>query len=618
MTFKRKLILAQAPLALALVLVGGVSRLVTASLARESSLILADNYRSVLAAERMKQALELIDRALLFALVDERSDAQGSVPHRRAFERELTAQEGNITEPGEARATTELRATWTAYGRQLDRFLAAPAQRTDIYFADLAPAFARVEAAADRILAINQDAMVRKSERADRSAARAQDIITAEVLVGALLGLFATTWLTDRLLRPLGVVGAAVRRFGQGDLHARARIGGRDEIAALATEFNTMADHLERYRASSLGELLQAQQGSQAAIDALPDPVILLDAEGQLQGVNAAAAEVLAIDPETPGKAFEAVDPRVRGVIERLRTHVTGGRGPYLPKGFEEAVRVGTGVSERILLPRAAPIYGESGSVSGAAVVLQDVTRLFRFDELKNNLVATVAHEFRTPLTSLRMAIHLCLDETVGSLSEKQADLLYAARDDCERLQTIIDDVLNLSRIESGRIDLQRRRVDPQALIDLAIDVHRTAAEQARVTVLKTVAPGSPEAFADPDRVHLVFTNLLSNAIRHSPPGSEVLLGARPDGAGFLRFEVTDHGPGIPAEHQAGLFEKFFRVPGSPEGGSGLGLFIARGIVQAHGGQIGLLSTPGGGATFWFTVPVAPPLPGREEAVADR
>src|SRR5262249_38908841 len=179
---------------------------------------------------------------------------------------------------------------------------------------------------------------------------------------------------------------------------------------------NRMADGLERYRKSSLGELLQAQQGAQAAIESLPDPVLLLDANGAVTGVNLAATRLLGIDADKPSpEIFANADPVVRAAVERLRVHVLGGKGPYIPKGFEEAVRVQSSPEgERILLPRAAPIYSEAGTVTGAAIVLQDSTRLFRFDELKNDLVATVAHEFRTPLTSLRMALHLCTDGVVG------------------------------------------------------------------------------------------------------------------------------------------------------------------------------------------------------------
>jgi two-component system, NtrC family, sensor histidine kinase KinB len=411
-----------------------------------------------------------------------------------------------------------------------------------------------------------------------------------------------------------------VRRFAANDLKARAAVRGHDEIATVAVEFNRMADGLVRYRASSLGELLQAQQAAQAAIDSLPDPVLLLDASGALAGVNAAATRLLAIDLERPtGEVYANADPGVRAVVERLRAHVLGGKGAYVPKGFEEAVRVaGTPDGERILLPRAAPIYNEAGAVAGAAIVLQDSTRLFRFDELKNDLVATVAHEFRTPLTSLRMALHMITDGVVGPLTPKQADLLFAARDDCERLQVIVDELLNLSRIESGQIDLHKRRVDPETLVGAALGVHEAAAAQAQITLVSEVLPGLPDVFVDPDRLELVFSNLLGNALRFAPAGSRIVVRAKAERptdsvrehrlaeAPRIRFEVQDQGTGISRAHQEGLFEKFFRVPGSPAGGSGLGLFIAKGLVQAHGGTIGVESKPGQGATFWFTVPTAP------------
>jgi signal transduction histidine kinase len=622
-SLKAKLLLAQAPLALALALLGIFSGAVTTRLGQEGQLVLANNYRSVLAAERMKEALQQINGAVLVRLAGRGNDAAGEIDASRArFEHELAAQQGNITEPGEGAVTRALSEAWKDYAAALTSYQeAADARvRNVIYFSRLGPAFDRVNHAEDQVLAINQDAMVRKAERSARRAVEFEHLVVVAVLLALALGVLSSVWLTTRLLRPLGVVTAAVRRFGENDLKARAVVPGKDEIAAVAAEFNRMADGLERYRKSSLGELLQAQQGAQAAIESLPDPVLLLDANGNVSGANLAANRLLGIDPDRPGpEIFGNADPVVRACIERLRAHVLGGKGPYIPKGFEEAVRVTAAPDgERILLPRAAPIYSEAGTVSGAAIVLQDSTRLFRFDELKNDLVATVAHEFRTPLTSLRMALHLCTDGVVGPLTEKQADLLFAARDDCERLQVIVDELLNLSRLESGQIDLHKRRVDPETLVGAALDVHHAAAEQAGLSLAAELPPGLPDVFVDPDRLQLVFTNLLGNALRFSPAGSRVVVRARAEhpserarghrltDATAVRFEVQDHGPGISKAHQEGLFEKFFRVPGSPAGGSGLGLFIAKGLVQAHGGAIGVESTPGQGATFWFTVPAAP------------
>jgi signal transduction histidine kinase len=623
-SLRAKLLFAQAPLVLALALLGILSGAVTRRLGQQARFVLADNYRSVLAAERMKESLERINNAALFELAGHGAGTAAQIAEsRQRFEQELAAQQGNITEPGEGAATHKLGGAWADYAAALDAYEAAKGgeARGPLYFSRVAPAFSSINQLEDRILAINQDAMVRKVEQADRRAAQFERLVVAAVVLALALGILASVWLTTRLLRPLGVVTAAVRRFGENDLKARAAVRGRDEIAAVAAEFNRMADGLERYRRSSLGELLQAQQAAQAAIESLPDPVLMLDANGAVTGANLAANRLLAIDPDRPPpEIFANADPVVRATIERLRAHVLGGKGPYIPKGFEEAVRVAFD-GERILLPRAAPIYSEEGVVTGAAIVLQDVTRLFRFDELKNDLVATVAHEFRTPLTSLRMAIHLCTDGVVGPLTEKQADLLFAARDDCERLQVIVDELLNLSRLESGQIDLHKRRIDPETLVGNALDVHRAAADQAQLTLVAEVPPGLPDVFVDPDRLQLVFTNLLGNALRFAPAGSRIVVraaqerpaeqvrGHRVAESTHVRFEVQDDGLGIPREHQQGLFEKFFRVPGSPAGGSGLGLFIAKGLVQAHGGAIGVESEPGRGAKFWFTVPTAPAAP---------
>jgi signal transduction histidine kinase len=624
MTFRGKLMLTMAPLVVALASVGVVSGMVTGILARQPAHIWRDNYRSVLAAQRMKEGIERIHESALQELLGREEAAPSVATSMELFERELAVESDNITEPGEGEAVAKMRAHWTEFRRIFAEFRATTnlAARKEFALATLNPAFKNVKQTADEILDINQDAMILKGQRTEQRAARFERILTVAVILASVLGLLASVSLTTRLLRPLGVVSAAVRRFGQGDLQARARVQGEDDIAQLAQEFNTMADHLERYRRSSLGELLQAQQASQAAIDGLPDPVLMLDAAGNLQGTNAASRTILGIDPDESGSSsFERVDPGVRSLLDRVRAHVVGGRGAYSPKGFEEALRVPAADGERIYVPRATPIYGENGSVAGTAVVLQDITRLFRFDELKSNLVATVAHEFRTPLTSLRMAIHLCTEEAVGPLTAKQADLMFAARDDCERLQTIVDDLLNMSRLESGGIDLQKRRVEPQSLVDLAIDVHGAAAKGQQITLRSEVFPGLAEAFADPDRLQLVFTNLISNALRYSPAGSELVVRALAEsgpadasdgtakGLSHIRFEVCDQGPGIPSEHQEALFEKFFRVPGRPGGGAGLGLFIARGIVQAHGGRIGVSSQPGQGSIFWFTIPAAPDRP---------
>ena len=569
MRLQTQLLLAVVPLAAGLALLGFVSLRTLDSLGRSSQRILQDNYRSVLAAQRMKDALEQIER-------------RRSPEAIAQFESELKAQEANITEPEETEFTARLRQQWTEYKQG-------------------APKYAEVRDAAQHILEINQDAMVQKSDEARRVGESNRALLLFSTLCALGLGVLASVALTRRALRPLQALSTAVRRIGEGDLDARALLRGEDEIAQVGRELDVMADKLREYRNSSLGELLQAQQASQAAIDSLPDPVLVLSVDGKVLNVNQAAETLLQI--AAGAEPLQRIPAEVREAVEKVRAHVIGGKGPYAPRGLEEAVHVHADGGDRALLPRATPLYSETGGVIGATIVLQDVTRLLRFDELKNDLVATVAHEFRTPLTSLRMAIHVLIEGMVGPLGDRQLEMLHAARDDCERLQGIVDDLLDLARIQAGKVEVSLAPLPAKTILDAAVSAKKDAAHDAGVRIEESLGEPVLPVLVDPERIGLVFDNLIGNAIRHSPARGRIEVRAEPDGQA-VRFEVQDEGPGIAPEYRQRIFEKFFRVPGTKGEGVGLGLYISREIVLAHGGDMGVDSEPGRGSRFWFTLRV--------------
>jgi two-component system, NtrC family, sensor histidine kinase KinB len=603
MTFRGKVLLAEAPLAIALALIAVVAVRTTDILGVSAESILKDNYRSVLAAQRMGTALEALDRAALFGLAGRGNDADID-RHAERFRTELAVEESNITEPGEKEAAAELHRRWNEYQARFAELRGrAPEGATDLYFDRLEPAFRAVREATDNVLVINQDAMLLKADRTREQATRTNTLMVVASLAALMLGIIVSSLLTNRVVQPLGRLRKAADRIGAGDFSARVPVDGRDELAQLATTFNAMADRLDRYRKSSLGELLLAQQAAQSAIDSLPDAVLVFDAEGEVLIVNRAGESLLAVGANGPGAALRTAEPMLRSLIEQARGHVLAGKGAYVPRGFEDAVRLpSTSDGDCYYLARATPVYGEQGGVTGATVILQDVTRLHRFDQLKNDLVATVAHEFRTPLTSLRMAIHLCLEHAAGPLSEKQSDLLYGARDDCERLQRIVDELLDLARIQGGKMQLDRRRVAPRALLETALEAERGRAAERHVELAAESAPGLPELDVDRERIELVFANLITNAIRHSPPGAGVRVRAS-EADHSVRFEVIDQGSGIAPQLREVIFEKFAQGAGT-HGGAGLGLSIAREIVAAHGGTIGVESELGRGSRFWFTIPV--------------
>ncbi|HEY2389086.1 MAG TPA: ATP-binding protein [Candidatus Binatia bacterium] len=607
MSTRTKLLLAQTPLVIAVVLLGLVATRALSRLAEHGNRILTDNYRSILAAERMKDALEhLQEAAALLLLQGPTAKLDGAQAERRRFETELRVQEQNITEIGEAEATHKLRELWDGYQQSFDRTVNGPGSPPSpdarkIFLEELVPSAAAIRGAADRVLVLNHDAMTRKSEEAREAAERLNVLLSAVAVVALLGGTLLSLVITNRLLQPLGLLTRAVQRIGEGDFDARITLAGTDELAQLAEHVNGMAARLKQYRRSSLGELLLAQQASQAAIDGLPDPVIVFDAHGGVLNANRAAETLLGLTIEgaPEGGPLRLLEPSLRATLEIARDHVLAGKGAYTPRGFDEAVAVRGAEESRYLLPRATPVYAEEGDVAGATVTLQDVTRLRRVDELRSDLVATLARELCTPLASLHMGIHLCIEQAAGPLTERQADLLYACRDDCDRLQATVDELLHLARIQGAQIELDRQPTPAGTLVEPVIDAQRPLAAKRYVQLDWEPSTGLHDLSVDRERVRSVVASLLTKAIHRSPAGSAVTVRVHPV-HGTARFEITDSGTPIPLDQRSTIFERF----AEPQGTTAVhGLSFAKEIIDAHGGRIGIEATADGKTTFWFTLP---------------
>ena len=274
---------------------------------------------------------------------------------------------------------------------------------------------------------------------------------------------------------------------------------------------------------------------------------------------------------------------------------------PYRPKGYEGAIQIFMKEEEHFFLPQAIPIFDQERQLVGVTLMLTDVTRLRHLDEVKTGLISTVSHELKTPLTSIRLAIHVLLNEKLGPLSPQQMELLVTAREDSDRLYRVIEDLLDISRIESGQAEIKLQPVNVEELVLQATDKMRAAFLDRKITLDLELAPDVPRVLADPTRLQLVFDNLLSNALKYTRMGGQVTITARPEDS-MVRFAVEDTGIGIAPEFLPRIFEKFFRVPGQEQISSGLGLTIAKEIVEAHGGTINVASEPGKGTKFTFTV----------------
>lgn len=611
MTFRRRIILAMIPLFALLVVLGVTGTVLIRYLGSQVGTILSENYDSVIYMRDLNEAVERIDSSFQFALVGREDKAKEQYranwdgPNK--FMDSLKAENGNITiRPKEQELADELTALGDDYRRKGDYFFAHPDQNRDrLYFGPggLYESFGKIKKLSREILILNEDTMKSADTTAKRLARSSLVWYGAGLACGIALAILLIGSTIRTILYPVRAVTESAAAIGAGNLDQLVPIISDDELGQLAVTFNAMARQLREFRQSHKAQLIRAQQTSQATIDSFPDPVLVVDPQQHVEMANPVARRLLGVRPQDndgrPTMVWDPPEPLrepLAGVLQQQRE--------YLPDGFDKAIVLQVGEEAHSFLPRILPIRDSSGATLGAAVLLEDVTRFRLLDEVKSNLVATVSHELKTPLTSIRLVLHLLLEETTGPLQPKQLELLVDARDNAERLLVMINNLLDLARLEQGRDQLRLQPEQPTRLLQAAAESFRPRAED-RGVVFVVNDPGSLSVVAaDPDQFQHALQNLLDNALAHTSQGGRITLAVEA-ADGKVVFSVTDTGSGIPDQYLPMVFEKYFRVPGdAASSGSGLGLAIVREIVTAHGGTVQCESRPGERTTFRMSLPM--------------
>ena len=609
MSLRTKLLLGYLVFVAALVVLGAWSAWRLREMGGVSRRIIANNYDSVVAAQEMKESLERQDSAAVFALLGATDKATLQLrEHRARFDANFDKAAHNITEVGERETIENIRRDRDLYYRMFDSFFAqatAPggvnAAERDEYFTRLEPQFNKLRADCEQLLELNQRAMLAKSAAAAgvaqlwfyRTLLIAGTLVTAGVLLA-----FA---LSNRIVKPLRQLTASTTRIAGGDLDARVTVSSHDEVGVLAAEYNRMAERIRQLRSSDTGKLLVAQQTTEAAIDSLYDPVIVTDEDGRVTKLNPAAEEIFGAERTNAGKHVGEIarDERIASAVaEALES-----QRPVTGDGMSQVLPLAVDGSERAFRVRTTPMRDGGKHLLGAVTLLEDVTHLREIDRLKSDFIATASHELRTPLTSVQMGVYLLLEGAAGELNEKQTEVLSACREDCERLDKLMRDLLDLSRIEAGENRPKLETVDLCALITREAEELRPRVEAKNLSFQVQLATDLRPVTADPSQISRVIANLVVNAIRSTRDG-EIRIEAVPRGR-YVNVSVSDTGTGIPAEYLPHIFDKFVQVPGASAGGAGLGLAISRLIIEAHGGQISAQSELGQGSTFSFTLPIA-------------
>ena len=597
---RQKLSLGFGGLLLIILMIGIQSILHLTQLGPAIDVILRENYHSVIACQEMKESLERMDSGILFVLLGEKEKGIELIQKNGvAFEKALQAELNNITLPEEGKKAHHLQDLFKRYQATLHEMqgmkTSSPQQR-EAYFSKLFSSFVQIKETADEILQMNQKNMSDANDLARRSAASAKKQMYILLLAGMLVAvgfvLFTGRW----ILRPIRRLIRSAEEIKQGNLELVIERDSRDEIGQLSEAFNEMALALRESRRSDQTRLTRMQRATEQTFNSLPDAVAIVDSGGKVEVTTETARNVFGIKS---GKQIQSFPLRWMGEIfsEAVRTGRT-----IVPKGEQRVIQHFVNGEEHYFRPEAIPILDRDMQPTGVVLVLQDVTQERRQEELKRGVISTVSHQLKSPLTSLRMAVHLLLEERLGPLTPKQAELLVAAREDSDRLHNILNNLLDISRIESGKVEMNFRKISPRSLVFEAIEPFQMDFKDRGVTLGTEIPDDLPEVWADTARMNHVFANLLSNALRYTPPGGKVTVLGKAD-EGWVQFSVSDTGKGIPSQYLPRIFEQFFQVPDQgAQTGAGLGLAIVKEIVEAHGGTIKVESRLGEGSTFTFTL----------------
>ncbi|MCR8558869.1 HAMP domain-containing protein [Mucilaginibacter sp. BJC16-A38] len=553
-----------------------------------AKVILKNNYESLSFAREMRTVLDENKLPLNQKAITD-------------FNHHLVLQENNITEKGEKEATVGLRK----YFDVLQAPDSSPLQR------DSAQYHARAQLR--KIELLNMQAIVRKNDRAQASVNKATILLG---LVGTFTFLVLFSFSVNFpgfIADPLRKLVDGIREIGQKNYNQHLNFSANDEFADVATAFNEMSDRLQEWENSNLATVLSEKQRIETIIEQMQDAIIGLNEKNEILFINTVAENILNLKEKKivgqPAEKFTATNDLFKSIIENsaLRSFkiALNGKESYFQLENRE-----------IVIPNLDPNPNDVVSIGSKSVgqvyVLRNVTEFKERDEAKTNFIATISHELKTPISSIKMSLKLLNDERIGPVNPQQTELLGHIKDDSDRLLKITSELLDLSQVETGNIQLNFVVSDPREIVNYALNSVKFPAEQKGIS-LQVMAPASiSRVHADLEKTAWVLVNFLSNALRYSGGKSKVIIELKEEGDKVI-FAVKDFGKGIDEQYQQRLFERYFQVPtdGQNKSGSGLGLAISKDFIEAQQGEIWVESAIGEGSTFYFSLPAHQEMKGK-------
>lgn len=542
------------------VLIGGVGLYSINRLKDESKTILKANYESLLYVKNMEEALDI------YEVKDPNAISK--------FQENLRLQEHNITEIGEQEATSDIHNMFDKIINGDTTLAQIRDIRTGLY----------------KIAELNMNAIVRKSNEIQKTANQADIYVTIIVTIGILLSFSFLLNFPGYIANPVKKLTEGIKQISNKNYSQRIQLEGSDEFGELALAFNTMAAKLNEFENSNLAKVMFEKRRIDTIINNMKDPIIGFDEKKNILFVNSMGLGVLGIkESEVIGKY--APDVALKNDLLRTLISTNGSSAP---------LKIYADNKESYFTKEILKITADENPI-GEVIMLKNVTQFKELDLAKTNFIATISHELKTPISSIKMSLKLLEDSRIGNLNNEQGKLIHNIKDDTQRLLSITGELLDLAQVETGNITLEKQLVEPSAIIDYANRALKVQAEQKHITIKINCPPDLPKVNCDLEKTAWVMVNFLSNAIRYSPENSEIIMEAHLTTDGVV-FSTTDYGKGIDPKYQEKVFDKFNKIQSGEAGksGTGLGLAISKEFILAQGGKIWVESELDKGSKFSF------------------
>ncbi|MCX6151482.1 MAG: ATP-binding protein [Ignavibacteriales bacterium] len=599
-----------------ILLLGLVGSSFIRELAKDSKAIIQDNYKSVQYATEMQHSVSMMYQNALLLFNNQIPDtefAKQFIIHKNKFEKNFELESKNITETGEKELVRNLNESYMNFKILFDQIKISNAisnkinlkNKNLLTYSQINDKFEDIINLVNGIYNINMEAILRKNLIADNTAHRVSTYMIITGTVSLIISLLSLFYFPGYLVKPIHQLTEKINEITRRNYNQQLNIKSLDEIGDLAKSFNHMAERLREYEQNNLHQLLIEKKRVEAILQNMNDAVLVIDENKIIVSINKTALELFGLkDNEIIGKYAPDVathNDLIREIIKDIIPRFDGNT-----QAENKPIQIFINnkesfFSKEVIEIKLAENGFEQNSI-GYVLVLKNITSFEERDTAKTNLIATVSHELKTPLSSINLSLKLLENDKIGTVNEEQKKILQAIRQQTVRLSKMVNELLDFSQTESGNIKLNITTVKPEDIIEYAVLALVMISAEKNIQLNTKIEENLPKIQADIEKTVWVLVNLINNAIRYTNENGDIQIVCRKEN-NFVIFSVIDKGAGIAPEDQEKIFKKFIQVGSNPKG-RGLGLAISKEFVLSQGGNIWLKSEIGIGSNFSFSIPV--------------